>query len=271
VSYQINDYQHYISRLPDGALRTHNVLMRLDRQLALVNEHDVVSDLTPIRESYIQGFEDCRLVQTTTGLSVTCTTLEHHPIGPWRISLLDLSEDGRLGRHRPLSGYHDDQPQKNWLPFTDSRSGELFAIYGYDPFVVLRVDAESGHCEPAIERVHDRDFGIFRGSAGPIDLPPEAGGGRLIIVHQVAFHHLRYYLHRFLRVDDDWNLTAASRPFFFRQRTIEFACGACLSHDNDLLITFGINDREAWLCRVTFENLNAMLRPLPQTLGVFGD
>src|SRR4029079_18520780 len=55
VSYLINDYQHYISRLPDGALGTHHVLMRLDRHLALVNERDVVSDLTPIRESYIQG------------------------------------------------------------------------------------------------------------------------------------------------------------------------------------------------------------------------
>jgi hypothetical protein len=75
---------------------------------------------------------------------------------------------------------------------------------------------------------------------------------------------LRYYVHRFLRVDDGWNVVEASRPFFFLRRGIEFACGAALAHgDEGLLITFGVADREAWLCRIRLETVTQLLRPLP--------
>ena len=96
-----------------------------------------------------------------------------------------------------------------------------------------------------------RTLDAFRGSAGPVDLPIEAGGGRLLLVHEVAFHNLRYYLHRFLRVDDEWRCTSVSRPFYFRHLGIEFACGACLAHGGDVLITFGskIARRGCAVCR----------------------
>jgi hypothetical protein len=71
-------------------------------------------------------------------------------------------------------------------------------------------------------------------------------------------------MHRFLRIDDAWNLVEASRPFFFLHRGIEFACGAALSHQEDeLLITLGVEDREAWLCRIGLDAVTALLRPLP--------
>ena len=235
--------------------------MRLDRSLELIDEHPIHSDLTAVRESVVQGLEDCRLFQTTHGPGFTCTTLEYHPLAPWRMSLFDLSRDGRATRHRPLRGYHDDETQKNWLPF--GQASELFMVYGYEPFTILRVDQDTGECESIAEAPQHRNFDLFRGSAGPVDLPASAGGGKLLIVHEVSFHNLRYYLHRFLRVDDDWRIVEASPPFFFRRRTIEFCSGACLSHDADLLITFGVQDREAWLCRVSLEEVAKQLRPLP--------
>ena len=135
----------------------------------------------------------------------------------------------------------------------------------------MRIDPSSGACEPATERAEPRPLGAFRGSAGPVDLPGAFGGGRLVLVHEMAFHGIRYYLHRFLALDEDWRITRASRPFLFQHRGIEFACGACVAHgEKDLLVSFGIEDREAWICRVPLRSIVSSLRPLPDALPASG-
>jgi len=74
----------------------------------------------------------------------------------------------------------------------------------------------------------------------------------------------RYYLHRFVTVDADWRIDRVSRPFFFRHRGIAFAAGACLSHDgSEVLITFGVEDCEAWLARTPLRRVLELLRPPP--------
>jgi tetratricopeptide (TPR) repeat protein len=264
VSYRITEHQQFVPTEPDGILRTRNVLLHLDRELRAVDETELAAAIPPLRAERVQGLEDCRLFATASDVGFTCSTVDLHPAGPVRMSVVTLEDAGRVRRHRPLQGYGDDRWQKNWLPFVDDRApGELRAIYGYEPLVVLRVDPESGACEPVVERKQGRNFDLFRGSAGPVDLPAHAGGGRLVVIHSVAFAGRRYYLHRFLRVDDDWRVTAVSRPFYFRHLGIEFACGACLAHDGDLLITFGVEDREAWLCRIPLAEVCGLLRPLP--------
>jgi tetratricopeptide (TPR) repeat protein len=264
VSYHLNDDQTYSPREADGIFRTRNFLLRLDRELRALEQTEVVSTAEPLRSEWVRGLEDARLFATSSGLGFTCTTTDLHPAGSVRMSLVTLSEAGGVAGHHPLHGHDDDRPQKNWLPFADGAdSRELLAVYSYEPLVVLRVDQDTGSCEPTVERTQGRPFDLFRGSAGPIDLPAERGGGRLLLVHAVAFHEIRYYLHRFLRVDDEWRVTAASRPFYFQHLGIEFACGACIAHEGDLLVTFGVEDREAWLCRIPLERVCELLRPLP--------
>lgn len=263
VSYQIDAAQSYTAREPDGILRTRNVLMRLDRTLKLIDEREIAAEIPPIRPSVVQGLEDCRLFRTGTRVGMTCTTHQFHPADYVRMSVVTLSDSGEFAHHVPVTGYHDELTQKNWLPFADPDSNDLLAIYSYEPFVVVRIDPETGRCVPFVERPQGRNFDLFRGSAGPIDLPDALGGGRLVIVHHVSYQHIRCYLHRFLQVDAGWRVVAASRPFFFRKLGIEFAAGACWSHDGDLLITFGVNDAEAWLCKVPVATIKAMLRALP--------
>ena len=197
-------------------------------------------------------------------LAFTCTTADLHPDGPLRISLFSLDSGGRILRHVPLTGHGDGQTQKNWLPFSDPGTGELRAVYGYEPILVLGIDPATGRCAPVVERHQGRPFDRFRGSAGPVRLPESAGGGTLLLVHEVAFHGQRDYLHRFLEVESDWRVVRASRPFFFLHRGIEFASGACLDHDGEtLLITLGVEDGEAWLCRVPLRTVRDLLEPLP--------
>jgi hypothetical protein len=154
--------------------------------------------------------------------------------------------------------------QKNWLPFVDPRSGDLYAIYSYEPLVVLRIDVETGRCAPVVEVKEGRNLARWRGSAGPLVLPEELGGGWLVLVHEVAWHgRRRYYFHRFAHYDQAWRLQRVSPQFFFRERHIEFSCGMCYMHGGGrLLVAFSVLDREAWLAEVELEGVERSLRPV---------
>lgn len=267
VSYTIDAAQRYIAAEPDGVFRSRNVLLRLDRDLAFLGQAEVRDPdrvLSPLRDAPVRGLEDARLFVRDGRLAFTCTTTEHHPAGPHRISLVTVDGAGSVVRHVPLTGHGDDRPQKNWLPYCDGTTGALHAVYAYEPLEVLRIEPETGRCGVAFSRRTGRNLEGLRGSAGPVELPPALGGGWLLLVHYVAFHGRRNYLQRFLRFDEQWNLRRASRPFTFRGGEIEFPAGACLSHSGaDLLVTLGVEDREAWLCRIPLAKVLDLLQPLP--------
>jgi glycosyltransferase involved in cell wall biosynthesis len=266
VSYRMDAYQRYTALEPDGVYRTRNYLMEVDRDLRFLRQDEIRCDPPPLRDHRVQGLEDVRLVPLgplRERFAFTCTTTDRHPSGMVQQSLMTLDGERRVAHHAPLTGYGDERAQKNWLPFVDVATGELRAVYGYEPLVILGVDTISGRCAPVLERPQGRRFERWRGSAGPIELPADLGGGRLLLVHEVAYQGRRYYLHRFVSVDAEWRVDRVSRPFFFRHRGIEFACGACLTHDgSDVLITFGVEDCEAWLCRIPLRRVLELLRPL---------
>jgi glycosyltransferase involved in cell wall biosynthesis len=261
VSYRMDDYQRYTALEADGIYRTRNYLLEVDRDLRFVRQDEIRCDLPPLREHWVQGLEDCRLVPLGERLAFTCTTTDRHPSGMIQLSLMVLDDGARVAHHAPLVGHGDDRVQKNWLPFAEG--AELRAVYGYEPLVVLGIDPLTGRCAPVVQRPQGRHLEQWRGSAGPIELPPEAGGGRLLLIHEVSYQGRRYYLHRFILADAEWRIVSVSRPFYFRHLGIEFAAGACLTHDAaDVLVTFGVEDCEAWLCRIPLRRVLELLRPL---------
>jgi hypothetical protein len=253
----------------EAVIRSRNVLMRLSRDLETVDERPVIHDEPPLRETAIQGLEDCRLFDVQGTLFFLCATADRHPSGHIHLSICRLEPDGRVVSHRPLIGPFDDRPQKNWLPFVDS-DGTVRAIYGYAPLTVVRLDVESGGYAVEAEVKHSRRAKAWRGSAGPVSIP---GGDRLLmLVHEVSVsegpegHPERIYLHRFIECDASFALTRVSRPFVFAHDGIEFACGMALAHDGrTLVIGFGIEDSSAYLCEVSLDRVESMLRgPRPR-------
>jgi glycosyltransferase involved in cell wall biosynthesis len=133
--------------------------------------------------------------------------------------------------------------EKNWLPW--SRAEELFVIYAYDPFEVRRVDVSTG--ETTLVHMSTPPFRAagFRGSAPPVPIPNRAGRW-VLVTHEVAYRpHGNAYAHRFVEVDEEDGLVAASRPFHFDTVGIEYAAGLCDLGGGRLLITYGHEDREA--------------------------
>jgi hypothetical protein len=99
----------------------------------------------------------------------------------------------------------------------------------------------------------------FRGGTQAIDFD----GGWLALVHEVlggASEKQRVYHHRFVWFDAASTLQRVSRPFFFRKKGIEFAAGLAWHPDGKrLLISYGVDDGEAWIATVVASEVLAVL------------
>ena len=101
----------------------------------------------------------------------------------------------------------------------------------------------------------------------PLDIGALGGGSQVIPFHQgyLAIVHearqipgrpTRYYLHRFVSWDADFNIVKISKPFGFHEKTIEYAMGLCRHPDGKrLIISYGFKDCEARLGTVTDDDV----------------
>ena len=78
-------------------------------------------------------------------------------------------------------------------------------------------------------------------------------GGWLAVVHEAMQYDdyaRRYSQHRFAYFDPDLSLRGLSLPFVFFDRQIEFAAGLCSIDEFNLVVSFGVRDKEAWIARI---------------------
>ncbi len=246
--------------------RTKNFLLHYDRNFSLLSQHEIVEDLP--RDKYpngrLEGLEDCRIFSFGHSLWFSCTTVDTNPLAP-QISLCKLSPTPsdktiRVESLTPLQGPDSKRCEKNWLPFV--KNGELYFLYSCDPFVLYKPDIKTGVCKMAFCYHPAHDFSRFRGSASPIAF----NDGYLMIVHEAVdfFDRRRCYLHRFVYLDRDFLIKQISKPFTFQHQGIEFCCGMTMDHsETKLILSIGIEDREACLCFVDCETVRSLLTPLP--------
>ena len=156
----------------------------------------------------------------------------------------------------PLLGPDPNRCEKNWAPVVMDR--ELILIYSYDPFIVYKPNLSTGHCNKFLSYKPSHDLSSLRGSAPPIIFD----GGYLLLVHEVSHmdDHTRRYYHRFVYLSENFTVQKISKPFIFKHSGIEFSCGMTLNHhENELIIGVGIEDNEAYLCRVDIETIRSLL------------
>ena len=141
--------------------------------------------------------------------------------------------------------------EKNWMPiqydYHGSKAGDAISFM-YRPG--HRVN-EHGQDLGEIRVPHLRSDS-FSGSSQLIQFQD----GWLGIVHEAHVYldrpHKRYYSHRFVWYDELFRLGRVSQPFFFKDKVIEFVAGLTKHPETeDLIISFGFRDCEAWLARVS--------------------
>lgn len=263
VNWSQNKGRDYKSRDPlDPTIRTRNFLLSYDKDFQLLSQKEMIENVKSEKNnSLVQGLEDCRLVHFDHDDWFICATYD---------PTMAISQTlCKIGKKSPIENSVSIQKciplkekgmnfrcEKNWLPFC--HKNDLLAIYSYDPFVILKIKKETGECERLFENKFLPCFSSFRGSAGPIAFDQ----GFLLLVHEVTFNEGRLYTHRFVALDQDFQITKVSKPFTFLHQGIEYCCGMTLDHSGkNCVLAVGIEDREALLCTVSLENIQKMLEP----------
>lgn len=228
---------------PHGVVRSENYLGRLLPNGTFVDP-TLMRDLdpTPRQKSHILGYEDVRLASikgrrgdVLTGSATVCDRDPERRL----IARLHFDAKGNVKRAdvQPSNQLHE----KNWMPL--SVGGEFTWIYSLDPTAVLPGPLRP--CPFALEHLRGGAVAPFK-------------SGYLCVVHEVIDGPGgRIYLHRFVKLDGRFNVTAVSPAWVFAHHGIEFACGMARV-GSKLVLAYGVEDREAWVVRVDVGEIKNM-------------
>jgi tetratricopeptide (TPR) repeat protein len=257
VNFAQREGKDYWSRDPcNKRILTRNFLIKTDKEFKRLSQEEIVdqADYPRFFWPYVGGLEDCRLFRFQGANWFTCSVYDANPKNIIQIALGKIEEGGACMQLTPLQGPIEGKYEKNWLPF--ELNGEIHLIYTHDPFILLKPDAATGKCEKVLETTSLFDCTNFRGSAGPIPFDE----GYLTLVHEVAYPGRRYYLHRFVYLDNQFNITKLSPPFYIKTRGIEYCSGMTVDHaGKNLVITLGVEDKEAYIALTPMDEVRNSL------------
>lgn len=242
VNYLISN-RRYIINDTDGIVRTENYL-----GLLLPNGEVDVSfmsdcDPSPRQRSNVVGYEDIRLVSVGGELVGSATVCDRD--APRKlIAKLILNIDGAVIRAevQPSNQIHE----KNWMPL--NVDGRFTYVYSLDPTAILPGPLRD--CPFALDHLKG-------GAATPFK------EGYLCVTHEtIETPQGRIYLHRFVKLDSKFYVTGVSRAWVLAHYGVEFVAGL-VQDGNDLLLSYGINDHEAWIARIAVNDVEEMEWFLP--------
>jgi tetratricopeptide (TPR) repeat protein len=221
----------------DGITRTENYLGLFRRDGRLTG----MRRMRDLDRSYQEplGYEDVRLASVGGKLVGSATVCDKKDTKIRRVASLKFG-GGDVVRARVQPNFQ--KHEKNWMPF--DRDGKLVWIYSLDPTVILPTGIKRS-CPFRLEHL--------RGGA-----VTEFEDGYLCVTHEVVDEvDGRIYLHRFVRLDERFNVTAVSPAFVFDHYGIEFAAGLVVD-GGKIVVSFGIEDKQAWILRVDVGEVESM-------------
>lgn len=244
----------------DNTIITTNYLLILNDQLVIEREYEILEPEIIKNPPYyyrrLKGMEDMRIFIRDNQLHATFTMTNSHPpesgihISIGEVLLENYDNQNNTVEARFITKHKSPKNQsieKNWLPFENGY------IYGYNPMTIIDKN-DNLKTLPSLFNLSS-----FRGSGGPCRFNSNQW---LIVVHEVSFTRegdktVRVYYHRFVLLDDDFSPLRISNPFYFDHIGVEF-CGGLASTDNDIYITYGIEDFSAELMVIPKTIINTM-------------
>lgn len=241
-----------------GKHQSKNFFLEYDKNLNLIKQKEIVTD--NIKELVKStGLQDCRLFSYENELWIIAAqyiNCDGHRSRQVLCKLNNQKDNSvTLDKYILLKIEKPNKHEKNWLPLVDQSN--LHLIYFYDPFVILKADLSNENCSNFIESNIGLDFANFRGSCAPIKFD----NGYLVMIHEVILlNNQRYYLHRFLFLDNNFKITKISRPFTFFHKGVEFCCSMALDHSNKkLIMSMGLEDQQAKICIADADYIKSLL------------
>lgn len=257
VNYKITESGHYEIQAKDGSITTdnpiltRNFLVRLRADLVPDTHKEILSpaDLPAPEFNLVVGFEDMRLFSWKGSLWTLSCMREMNREGWCEQVLARISEEGHSFRLDSLKKIlpAERQHEKNWMPRVSSH-GSLQFIY-------------------RLGKVINTDGKLLRSNASAWATDAVSGGSQVVtlsdkqalaVVHEarVRSDGQRFYMHRFVLLDIDGRPQKISLPFVLHDKVIEFVAGAALHPDGKrLIISYGREDKEAWLATVDVKDI----------------
>lgn len=228
----------------------------LDNKLNITRVNKIDTSLLDTQTQwYFTGLEDARLIRWDDKLYMSGVRRDTTPNGQGRMELSEIQvtvdsvkEVSRIRIENPID--KAAYCEKNWMPILDK---PYHYVKWCDPTEIVKADPVTG-TSTQIKLTHNVGTpSQFRGGSQLIPFD----GGYLSIIHDVKVSQaegqpdkLTYY-HRFVRWDNDLNITGWSDIFSLMGSDIEFAAGMCYdAHNKDtILISFGYQDNLALILR----------------------
>jgi len=262
ANYEIVDGRYHIKDSSNNTIYTRYQLLSL-------NEKDEIESISSIdSEPYeksnfpADGIEDVRLFKIDHQYYVSGTIRNMLPYtDKARIAVGKLNVERSFMHDIKLleSPVSHDKHEKNWMPILGSECPEW--LY----------ECNNGGWTDVIQ-YKDGSLNIISRNLAPNISKSFRGGGQLVkvgdsyfaIVHEVVILHdsRRNYFHRFVKFNSRMAIEDYSIPFFLKEKhTIEFVSGLAFDDMTETFrITFGIMDREAWICKLSLSFLNDFMR-----------
>ena len=252
--------------LPDGSydtgnhtpIETVNYLVQMDHNYGILNCFPIKNPANWPTPLYTQvlGFEDCRPFVWNDQLHCSTTVREQNSSGRCEIYMMSIAgtdtNSPQFIDPKLIPGPQPQRHEKNWMPMTPTVRPTW--VYMTDPTII--VNSESRMLSIKQNSLAAENF---RGSGQVIIFKDSL----LAIIHESVDMPggLRSYLHRFVLFDRDLKISAVSERFKFLNARIEFAAGLT-THPvtNDIIVSYGVNDSESWLCTIPRQQVIDMLK-----------
>jgi glycosyltransferase involved in cell wall biosynthesis len=260
VNYRMDDQGRYlIGDTPpsdSNPINTRNWLVHLNADLT-IRPAETIEILQPADRQEplykaVIGFEDMRLFRWRNNWWTSSTVRELNAAGfceqtlariDFSTSPHSLADVKRMIRTPQLY-------EKNWAPIV--KEPELHFMYR--PGHVVDAGAKDVIVHPP-----KLEIGHFSGGSQLV----KTKSGWIYLVHEARIkpqQGVRFYLHRFVTLKENFEVDKITPPFCFRDKEIEFAAGMCLHPDEKrYVISFGYRDREACIGTVDLSDVERLL------------
>jgi hypothetical protein len=178
------------------------------------------------------GIEDCRLVSVGNRLGAIATTGTLPDFGP---TLIVFSSD----LYYVNAAWRIGKWAKNWSPVIEKTGGELKRLM-YSPWgPILEFDGMWLKQTPPTFEINET---MLRGGSQLISY----GDGFLAVTHEIRRGAVGpWYVHRFVRYENDLSVRCVSEPFFLESENTlhlryEYVSGLARLDDGRYVITYGV-------------------------------
>lgn len=190
------------------------------------------------------NYEDVRLAKDSKGKIIYTATKCDNKVNPPNIHISIGEMDGK----KYFEGVYKSKVEKNWSMFEGS---DLVFVYSYSPFTVIKIN-ENGTIKE-IFRKEIKELNGYRGST-PFKRYKD---GYIGIIHTVLPGH--DYFHRFIRLNDKFEITYISKIFKFDsvdKSSVEFCLDFEIIGDNNFIIYYQTYDRRPKIIKFNFDKLS---------------